>query len=319
MTFRAVTFRAVTLRRFRPALFALAGLAFSKRRRRRIKNNHRHPAIRRVFRCVRQPKTLVRKSAHLAHLVAPYPVLGHPSARGIRPVGGQFPITVVITWERLRIRVTFHRQTIRQFTHFIGKQRQHLAPEFRRRRASGFKKGAVTTLDQFHAKAFARNRDPHIFFDLLESAHVLNRLFQLFFQFRHLGFVDRQTFATDTAKPVADVLAFAGGIGEIPAHRLLHLFAAAKEPQHNKQRHHGRNEIGVSHFPGPAVVSTVAGYLFPDDDNRLYNLSSHRFPLRLRPATGFFHRLELRPAIVRDRAPRKLNRNNRCHPFREGH
>ena len=73
--------------------------------------------------------------------------------------------------------------------------------------------------------------------------------------------------------------AFAGWVLEITADGLLHFFARAQQPKDDEERHHGRDEIGVSHFPSPAMlVIVMAGFFANDDDglDALFSRSSSR-------------------------------------------
>src|SRR5262249_27973872 len=53
-----------------------------------------------------------------------------------------------------------------------------------------------------------------------------------------------------------------------------------KQPQQKEERHHGRHEVGIGHFPGAAMVAAMAAALFfADDDNRrLGVVSGHVVP-----------------------------------------
>src|ERR1017187_8081266 len=56
-----------------------------------------------------------------------------------------------------------------------------------------------------------------------------------------------------------------GRIIEEGADRLFDFFIGAHQPQHDKQRHHGGDEIGVGHLPCATVAARMTR-LFPLDD-----------------------------------------------------
>ena len=65
----------------------------------------------------------------------------------------------------------------------------------------------------------------------------------------------------------AGLPALSRGIQEISADGLLHFLAGAQQPQNDEQRHHRRDEVGVSYLPrAPMRIIVVAGVLLYDDD-----------------------------------------------------
>src|ERR1039458_9472984 len=53
---------------------------------------------------------------------------------------------------------------------------------------------------------------------------------------------------------------------EVSADGLLHLFTGVEQPQHDEERHHGGDEVGVSDLPCAAVVAAMALLLLDNDD-----------------------------------------------------
>jgi len=79
--------------------------------------------VRRVLRRIRLPQSLVREAVHLCYLVIANSISLHHSPCRIRPVRGQFPVSVRRSGGiLLRIRVAIHRDVIRQFAELV---RQH--------------------------------------------------------------------------------------------------------------------------------------------------------------------------------------------------
>src|SRR5207244_13395342 len=69
----------------------------------------------------------------------------------------------------------------------------------------------------------------------------------------------------------ADVLAAhfvgcAGRIAEISGDGFSHGLAGVEQPEHDKERHHGGDEICIGNLPGAAVVSTMTRFLLDNDD-----------------------------------------------------
>ena len=80
--------------------------------------------------------------------------------------------------------------------------------------------------------------------------------------------VSDQRFA-DAGGGGTGLVAFAGGVLKIAAHRLLDFFARAQQPKNDEERHHGRYEVGIGHLPGPAMLVVMVVGLLANDDDRL--------------------------------------------------
>ena len=84
--------------------------------------------------------------------------------------------------------------------------------------------------------------------------------------------MDREAFTTGSAKAITHIFAVPVRIREIATHRLLDLFAAAEQPEHDEEGHHGGHKIGIGYLPGPPVVAPMPDLLPADDDDLLRRL-----------------------------------------------
>jgi hypothetical protein len=81
-----------------------------------ILHNQRNSSVRWVLRRIRLPQPLIRKPAHVCHLVRANSVFLHHPPRRVRPVCGQLPVSVCRSRQiLLRVRVALHRNVVRQF------------------------------------------------------------------------------------------------------------------------------------------------------------------------------------------------------------
>ena len=159
----------------------------------------------------------------------------------------------------------FHRKRVWQLSQFCRQRMQQFFSVLAHLRAAAVEKRSLLRFRQFDPQSLIRHRHVDMVLELLEVWNFLDRFLQLFFQLLHVVFADRKIFAR--APHVApDLLGCSCRVLEISTHRLLHLLARIKQPQHDKQRHHRCNKVRVRHLPRAAVVSTVATLLF-DDDN----------------------------------------------------
>ena len=107
-------------------------------------------------------------------------------------------------------------------------------------------------------------------------------------------------------------------------HRLVLAIGRAEEPEHEKERHHGGDEVGIGDFPGAAVMT--AAMLQPAffcDDPRLVVLAMLRFfgfagfrccghvGLLLLAAAGVFKLLGAGPLGAKNSAPGMFDGDNR--------
>src|SRR5437870_3827373 len=100
---------------------------------------------------------------------------------------------------------------------------------------------------------------------LVEVGHLLDGFLQFFHQVGDIIFGDGEVLSR------ADVLAAhfvgcAGRIAEISGDGFSHGLAGVEQPEHDKERHHGGDEICIGNLPGAAVVSTMTRFLLDNDD-----------------------------------------------------
>src|SRR5262249_44395822 len=81
----------------------------------------------------------------------------------------------------------------------------------------------------------------------------------------HIVLADRDAFP-GSSHGTAEACTCSRRIAKIRADRFFHLLAAVQQPEHDKQRHHRGDEIGVSDLPCPAVMPAVAAFLLDDVD-----------------------------------------------------
>ncbi len=144
-------------------------------------------------------------------------------------------------------------------------QRQQLLSVRAQRRAAALVEGAVPVLQQLHAQPLAGHRYLDLLGKFLQFLLRLDLLLQLVFQLLH-GIAGRRGHGAGSAHRGAQQLAGAHGIVEVAGHGLFHLVAGTHQPQHDKQRHHGGNKVGVGHLPCAAVVAGVAAVPLDHDD-----------------------------------------------------
>jgi hypothetical protein len=107
------------------------------------------------------------------------------------------------------------------------------------------------------------------FFQFVEIVHLLDAFLQLGSLSFPISCLASKRFSPVPVKPVPRLLRVSARISEVAAHRLLYLrLAAAQEPQHDEQRHHGGDKVGIGNLPRAAVMAAMAAFFLDDDDGR---------------------------------------------------
>ena len=115
---------------------------------------------------------------------------------------------------------------------------------------------AALGFQQIDAQTFRGDGHADLVLHVLKRGNLLHHLLQLLFQALQILAIHGERFA-DARVGGAGLTALSGGILKIAAHRFLHFFARAQQPQNDKQRHHRSDEIGIGDFPGAAVLIIV--------------------------------------------------------------
>ena len=213
-------------------------------------------------------QALVRETAHLRDLIGAQPRLLHQAASGVGAVGGKFPVAVVCS---LRNRAS-RRCGLRP------KCDLGTLPEFRGQKVSislplwlsaelplsknvpfsdssnSMRRPSAVTVISIFLRRFSR------------LLMLLNAFLQLLFEFRHVLLGQLRNFRRAPVRLRANFLGGAGRIFEIAADCNLKLLAAVHEPQHDEERHHGGDEIGIGYLPRATVMAAVAAFFLDDDD-----------------------------------------------------
>src|SRR6266496_5181705 len=166
---------------------------------------------------------------------------------------------------------------IRQPTYLLRQLDEDLATTFRGSRGAALKEGPDLRFEQFDPQAFRRNRHFDLVLELVKGLRLTDCLLQLILDLVHVVLADREVF-TRTSLAVSDLFGHSCWILEISANRFANLFTAVQEPEHDKQRHHGRDKIGIGYFPSSAVVSGMPALLLNNNDRTCF---SHQFRLSL--------------------------------------
>jgi hypothetical protein len=170
------------------------------------------------------------------------------------------------------------------------------------------------------------HRHVDVIAQLVEVGNFANGFRQLLLECLHVVFGQHEIFAL-TYHVAAHFLGGSGGVLEIPAHCILDLLAAIQQPQHDKQGHHGRNEIRVGHFPGSAMMAGVAALFFDDDDGSLVcqygSIPGNRRSRRGRRLASvlyeFLRGLKGGSDVAGNRGPADLDSHGRRGAFHESH
>jgi hypothetical protein len=107
-------------------------------------------------------------------------------------------------------------------------------------------------------------------------------------------------------------------MAKILGHLLLDVLLLADNPQHHKQRHHGRDKIGERDFPGPAVLPPCLDFLGDPEGCHICSQPARvlrgAFHCRAVFATEYpLHVLKARAHIRGNRTSGKFDRQHRGH------
>ena len=84
-----------------------------------VLDDQRNSPVRWINGILRLAQKLVGKAAHLGNLFLSQPLLLHQAARGVRAIGGEFPVAIIsFSAIRLGIRVTLDGNFVGQFAQF---------------------------------------------------------------------------------------------------------------------------------------------------------------------------------------------------------
>src|ERR1019366_136225 len=230
-----------------------------------VLHDQRDAAVGRVERGVGLAETLVGKAADLSDLVGAHSIGLHDAAGRVGAVGGKFPVAVGGGGVGLGIGVAFDGEFVGEFAQFLGEGDEHVAAIAFQLGAAAVEESATGGFGEFDAEAFGGHRHLDVAFQAFEIRHLLHGLLQLFFQAGHVVVSEDEVLAR-SGHVGSDFLGVAGGVFEISANGFLNLLAGAEEPENDKERHHGGDEIGVGDLPCAAVVAAVATFLLEDDD-----------------------------------------------------
>src|ERR1039458_1054257 len=199
-------------------------------------------------------ETLVGKAADLSDLVGAHSIGLHDAAGRVGAVGGKFPVAVGGGGVGLGIGVAFDGEFVGEFAQFLGEGDEHVAAIAFQLGAAAVEESATGGFGEFDAEAFGVHRHLDVAFQAFEIRHLLHGLLQLFFQAGHVVVSEDEVLAR-SGHVGSDFLGVAGGVFEISANGFLNLLAGAEEPENDKERHHGGDEIGVGDLPCAAVVA----------------------------------------------------------------
>src|SRR5208337_322055 len=231
-----------------------------------VLHDDRNAPVRRVQRILSVAQALVRKATHLRDLVAAQSRLLHQSPRRVRPIRREFPVAVAaLAAIRFRVRVSLDRNLVGSFSQFRRQQRRNFLPALVECGTSAIEERSFPRFQELDAQSFLRHRDLNIVFQLGEVVDALDTLLQLLFELRHV-LLDRLQLLARPGQAASGFLPGSAGIFEVPADRHLNRLTAVHQPQHDEQRHHGRDEVGIGNLPRTAVMAAMAAF-FPDDDD----------------------------------------------------
>src|SRR5437588_12606778 len=102
-------------------------------------------------------------------------------------------------------------------------------------------------------------------FQLVEIRHLLNGLLEFLHQVGDIIFGNSEILSCAHVL-AAHFVGCAGRIAEISGDGFSHGLAGVEQPEHDKERHHGGDEICIGNLPGAAVVSTMTRFLLDNYD-----------------------------------------------------
>src|SRR5208282_2808166 len=114
-----------------------------------------------------------------------------------------------------------------------------------------------------------------VFFQITEVGDAPDTPLQLVFEFPHVLLGQLKILARSgqvasgllrSDQTASGLLPGSTGIFEVTANGHLNRLAGVRQPQHDKQCHHGRDEVGIGDLPGAAVMTAMAAFFLDDDD-----------------------------------------------------
>ena len=187
------------------------------------------------------------------------------------------------------------RNFVRQFAEFAREQIQQFFTILIWSGATEIEKSAGCRFQKLDPQSFRRNCDFNLIFEFVEVGHVADRLLEFLLELRHVVFRDYD-LRSRSGSAGAELARGACRVSEISCNGFAHRFAGVEQPKHDEQCHHRGHEIGISNFPGAAVVGGMPRLLFNDND----------WP-------GFVQQLILQSQLPRQRAPLELRPRNHLH------
>ena len=101
--------------------------------------------------------------------------------------------------------------------------------------------------------------------ELFEVLHLTNSFLQSLLQLGHVVFGENEILARARIES-SFLIGRSAGIAKVSTDGLLHGLAATEQPEHDEQRHHGGDEIGIGDLPRAAMMAAVATFFLEDDN-----------------------------------------------------
>ena len=215
---------------------------------------------------VRVAQALVGKSTNLADLVGANAVRLHHPPRCIGAIGGEFPVAVSRGRRiRLRIRVAFNRELVGKFPKFLRQRDQELRSAGFQFGAAAVKKCSAGGFGELDAKPSVVTVISMWFLSFSKSAICCMACCSCSLSF---GMLSRVRMKFSPAPSMLEPTFFEVPVGSLkyPPTASCTCLLRIQQPQHDEQRHHRGDEIGVSDFPCAAVMAAVAAFFLEDDD-----------------------------------------------------
>ena len=249
-----------------------------------LKHDHdAHPPILEIQGVLRVAQLPVGAAPHGNHLARFDAAILHETAGGIGPVGGQFPVGVVLGPVGAAVGVPLDADTVGDFSQLPGDDLKDLLGLGLEVGAAEIEEMGVFLVKEFDAQTLVGDLQGHLVFEAAQRRHLGNDFGNALFNL--LQGTDLAGQVRGDGRRGLQFLAVAGG-GHLPAYvagfheprgpgqeaRVLEILGdvladgltLAHDPEHNEQGHHGRDKIGVGHLPGPAVGPAALHLLFLD-------------------------------------------------------